>query len=256
MKIATAIALGWLLILSACGGNSNSGNTTGNFAGNWQMALQRDQTTTLKTESGFIVQSGGNLGGNFLLNGSTVCPGVGSAQGQVKGSNVSITVNQIGQTVNLTGVLDSSGSLTGTYSILASPCGINQVGSLTAMQVKTLAGTLQGTFTSNKTGGLVYQSSGKVAQAPNTGASAADLSGSMTSSNAPCFSELSISGSISGTSVVFNLLSTEGLALGQFHGTTTADATQITGIYDFLNTLPPPLGGCQDTGTAVFTVGS
>jgi hypothetical protein len=256
MKIVMTIALGFVLILSACGGSGNSSSTTGNFAGNWQMALQRDGTTTFKTESGFIVQSGENLTGNFLLNGSTVCPGVGSAQGQINGSNVSITVSQISQTVNLTGILGSGGSLSGTYSILASPCGINQVGTLTAMQVKTLAGMLQGTFTSNKTSGLVYQGSGKVTQASNTGASAADLSGSMTSSDAPCFSELSMSGSISGTSVVFNLLSTEGLALGQFHGTTTADATQITGIYDFLNTLPPPLGGCQDTGTAVFTVGS
>jgi hypothetical protein len=246
-----------LMFLTSCGGGGGStGTPTGNFAGNWQISLQRDQSNTLKTESGFLVQSGDALSGNLLLTGDTNCAGVGAAQGQVSGSNVAINVSQIGQTVNLTGSLASSGSASGSFSIFASPCGSTQVGTWTASQVQTLAGSLQGTFTSTSPqfSGVIYQISGKVTEAPNTGESAANLSGSMTSTNAPCWSSVSISGSISGTSVVFNLLSSEGVALGQFHGTATTDASTITGVYDFLNTQPPPLNGCQDFGTAVVMV--
>ena len=255
MKTVTALSLACLMITTACGsGNGSSGTSTGNFAGNWQITLQRDQTDTLKTESGFLVQSGDVLTGSFLLTGDTNCAGIGSAQGQVSGSNVAISVSQIGQTLDFTGSLGSSeGSASGSYSILASPCGSTQVGTWTASQVQPLTGTLQVTFTSTGTSG-VYQAAGKVTQAPNTGGSATKLSGSLTSTDAPCFNVASISGLISGTSVVFNLLSSEGVALGQLHGTTTAAATTITGLYDFLNTQPPPLNGCQDSGTAVVVV--
>jgi hypothetical protein len=255
MRAITALSLVLLMTLTACG--NGPGTSVGNFAGNWQMTLQRDQTntaSTLKTESGFLVQSGGALTGNLLLTGDTYCAGVGSAQGQVSGSNVAISLNQIGQTINLTGSLGSTGSISGTYSILASPCGSTQVGTWTATQVQALTGNLQGTFTSTQTSGVVYQVSGNVTQAANTGGSAANLSGSMTSTNAPCFSSVSISGSISGTSAVFNLLSSEGVSIGQFSGTTTSDASTITGLYNFLNTQPPPLNGCEDFGTAVVTV--
>jgi uncharacterized protein YfaS (alpha-2-macroglobulin family) len=56
---------------------------------------------------------------------------------------------------------------------------------------------------------------------------------------------------ISGTSVVLNLLSAEGVALGKYQGTTTTDATSMTGYYRFSNAVT---GGCQDIGGATFTV--
>jgi hypothetical protein len=153
-----------LMFLTSCGGGGGStGTPTGNFAGNWQISLQRDQSNTLKTESGFLVQSGDALSGNLLLTGDTNCAGVGAAQGQVSGSNVAINVSQIGQTVNLTGSLASSGSASGSFSIFASPCGSTQVGTWTASQVQTLAGSLQGTFTSTSPqfSGVIYQIPGK-----------------------------------------------------------------------------------------------
>jgi hypothetical protein len=242
------------LLLTSCGGSNSGGNTTANLAGNWQMTLQRQNTTTTKTESGFLVQSGNSLSGEFLLNGDTNCPGVGSASGQISGSNVAISVSQVGQTVNLTGAMGTTpSSINGNYSILAAPCGSNQVGTWTATQVQPFSGNFQGTFTSTFSSGLVFAFSGTVTQGTNLGTSTANLTGNMTSTNAPCFATASLQGSISGTSIVLNLLSAEGIPLGQIHGTTTANVSTTNAIYDFLN-QQSPLSGCQDYGTAVLTL--
>lgn len=251
------LASSFLLLTSCGGGNPNAGITTANLAGNWQMTLQRQNTTSTKTESGFLVQSGNSLTGEFLLNGDTNCAGVGSAFGQISGSNVAISVSQVGQTVNLTGAMGTNpSSISGNYSILAAPCGSNQVGTWTATQVQPFSGNFQGTFTSTFSGGLVFAFSGTVAQGPNMGITSASLTGNMTSTNAPCFTTANLQGSISGTSIVLNLLSAEGTALGQIHGTTTANVSTTSAIYDFTNSQQPPLNGCQDFGTAVLILKS
>jgi hypothetical protein len=243
------------LLLTSCSGSQPAGNTTANLAGNWQMTLQRQNTTSTKTESGFLVQSGNSLSGEFLLNGDTNCAGVGSALGQISGSDVAISVSQIGQTVNLTGAMGTTpSSISGNYSILAAPCGSNQVGTWTATQVQPFSGNFQGTFTSTFSAGLVFAFSGSVTQGKNMGTSTANLTGNMTSTNAPCFTTANLQGSISGTSIVLNLLSAEGTPLGQIHGTTTANVSTTNAIYDFLNSQQPPLSGCQDFGTAVLTL--
>lgn len=219
------------------------------------MTLQRQDTNTTKTESGFLIQSGDSLTGEFLLNGDTNCAGVGSALGQISGSNVTISVTQVGQTVSLMGSLGTSpSSISGNYSILAAPCGSNQVGSWSATQVQPFSGNLQGTFTSTFSSGLVFAFSGTVTQGQNTGTSTASLTGNMTSTNAPCFTTANLQGSISGTSVVLNVLSSEGVALGQIHGTTTSNVSSTNAIYDFTNSQQPSLNGCQDFGTAVLTL--
>jgi len=241
------------LLLASCGGSgTKAGITTGNLGGNWQMTLQRQNTTSTKSESGFLIQSGNSLTGEFLLTGDTNCAGIGAALGQISGSSVAISVSQIGQTVNLTGAMGTNpSSITGNYSILAAPCGSNQVGTWTATQVQPFAGSFQGTFTSTFSGGLVFTFSGTVAQGPNMGTSTASLTGNMTSTSAPCFTTANLQGSISGTSIVLNLLSAEGTALGQVHGTTTANVSTTNAIYDFTNSQA---SGCQDFGTAVLTL--
>jgi hypothetical protein len=247
--------IGSLLLLTSCGGgNSNAASTTPNLAGNWQMTLQRQDTTTIKTESGFLVQTGGSLTGEFLLTGATNCAGIGSAQGQISGSNVAITVAQVGQTVNLAGALGTNSAITGNYSILAAPCGSNQIGAWSATLVQPFSGKLQGAFASTYSSGFKFTFSGNVSQGPNTGTSSASLTGNMTSSDAPCFHSANLSGSISGTSIVLNLLSSEGVALGQIHGTTTAKATTTTAVYDFISPQSAPPNGCEDFGTVVITL--
>jgi hypothetical protein len=239
--------------LSSCGSSGGIGSMS-SLAGNWQMVLQSNGSS--ENQSGFLLQSGTALTGAIVLSGQTSCPGVGAAQGQVKGSEVSIGVVRTGQSLQLMGTAPSDGStMSGNFSILAAGCGVSEVGSWSASHIKPLGGNLSGTFTSGVSG-LVFHFTGTIAQGPNTGASNATLSGSMTSTDAPCFQSASIAGLISGTAVVFNLLTTEGLALGQYRATATTDASTLTGTYDFSNgqsQLPP---SCQDFGTATVKVGA
>ena len=243
-----------LSALSCGGGSGGTAASPGALSGNWEMTLTGTGTPpsgpTVMTESGFLTQSGSSLGGSILLSGATPCLGLGTMSGTVSGSNVAITVAQTGQTVTLTGTATSgSTSMAGIYSVLASGCGASTVGTFTATQIKPLSGNFQATFTSGEFVGTVYDFAGKLTQEPNTGASFATLSGTMTSTNAPCIRSFSIAGLIRGTSVVFNFLASDGSSQGQYRGTTTADGTTLTGTYDFL----AQSNGCfGDAGTVTM----
>lgn len=238
----------FLVVFAACGGGSpNQSSPSGGIAGNWQMALSNNPA---KMPSGFLLQAGNSINGGLLLSGG--CSGVGSAQGQLTGSNVSITVSVTGQTLSLTGTAMPDGSsMSGNYSILDSGCGASNVGTWTATRVKALAGSFQGTFTSTTTNNLVFHFAGTLTQGPNTGASYASLSGSMTSTDAPCASTVSISGQISGTSTVLNLIGSDGTPVGKIDTTVTPDASSMAGTYAFINTQVPLACG-TDFGTVVF----
>lgn len=242
-----------LALMTSCGGGSSSAP---GLSGNWQLTLVNTQTNASKSESGFLLQSGNSVTGSVLLTGQTNCAGTGSAQGKVNGSNVDITVNQVGQTVGLTGTIATGGSaMSGAYTILASPCGNSQVGTWSASLVSPLTGNLNATFTSTATPGLVFQFTGTINQGPNAGGTSASLSGSMQSTNAPCLTNLSLAGQISGTTIVLNLLSTEGIAIGQYLGTTTTNASTVTGTYN-LQPQSPLQSGCHDFGNAALTLQS
>jgi hypothetical protein len=248
MKILIPLFLVGTIGLAACGsGGGNSG-----VSGNWQFLLTNPATGAVKQESGFLLQSGNSLAGNVLLTGSTICPGIGSAQGQVTGTGVSLSVIQIGQTITLTGTSSGNGSqMGGNYSILASPCGTTQVGVWSGTQIPTFSGNIQATFTSGTSPGQVIHSIGTISQGPNTGASATTLSGKMTSTDSPCFSNAVITGQISGTAVLLNIATTEGATIGQFIGKATTDATSASGTYDF---FPHGATPCFNYGTATITV--
>jgi hypothetical protein len=264
MRSLRASSLLLVIVLTACGGTGSSKTKQPTISGNWQFALQSTTYSETETASGFLVQSPkGVVSGGVLLSGQTVsgtteCQGVGSATGQATGSNLSLAVTPAGQTLNFTGTsANSSTTMSGNYSILASGCGQTEVGTWTAQQVSPLTGSFQATFTSTFTVGLVFQFSGTVTQSANTGGSTATLLGTMTSSNSPCFSSATIQGVISGTSLVFNLFTADGIALGKYTGTVTTDGTSIAGPYRFSNPSDPNiLAGCGggDGGTAAFTV--
>jgi hypothetical protein len=225
------------------------------------MTLQ--SATSSETQSGFLLQTGKSVTGSLLLSGQTIsgqpdCAGVGSALGQMDGSGLSMTVSPAGQTVSLTGAAANNfTSLTGNYSILASGCGQTETGTWTANRVNPLSGAFQATFTSSFTSGLVFAFTGTISQGTNTGGSTATLSGTMTSSNSPCFSSASVTGVITGTSVVLNLATADGISLGKYSGTLATDATSMTGSYRFSNASNPDiLAGCGggDGGDATFSV--
>jgi hypothetical protein len=240
-----------LAMLTACGGGDNS--KPASLSGNWQIQLQSD--TSSETQSGFLLESGHNITGGLQLSGQTIsgvaeCVGVGSVQGQASGSNVAMSVSLAGQTANLNGTsgIDLT-TMSGNYSILTSGCGQTEVGKWTGTQVKPLTGNFQFTFTSGASPAAFHYLV-TITQGPNTGQSTTTLSGSMTSSDAPCLSSASIAGVISGTSVILNFLSTDGLSLGKYQGTMTSDAKSISGFYRFSN---PAIGSCDDIGGATAT---
>lgn len=201
-----------------------------------------------------MLQAGKSLAGQFALSGN--CAGVGSAQGEMNGAALSLTVNQAAQSIGLTGNVAGGGStISGDYSILSSGCGATETGTWTAEKIKTLSGTFTGEFTSGVIGVAPFEFTGAVSQGGNTGASFATMTGSMTSTNAVCFTAATITGTISGKSVVLNILTSDGIAAGQVSGSASADATTVTGTYDFFN-ASKPLPGCPlgDFGTVTLTL--
>jgi len=250
------VSLLYLAALVACGGGDKTTNGAV-VTGNWQISLQQDQTNVLRAVSGFLLQAGDSVSGNLLFTSETNhCAGVGPASGQVNGSALTLTVGQTGQTITLTGtVANGNSSMSGNYSILASPCGNTQTGTWTGNQVPPFTGNLQGTLVSTSTAydGQQFQLSGTIRQGPNTGGSTANLSGSIATTD-PCLASASISGQISGTAVVLNVMSAEGVSVAQIRGTAASDATSIAGTFNISNSQTPPVGGCQDFGTTTITV--
>jgi hypothetical protein len=243
-----------VILYAACGGGGSSKTDTPGLSGNWQMSLKRADSNVVKTASGFLLQAGDSLTGNLLVSaGAGDCAGVGLASGQVNASNVTLTVGQAGRTVNFSGTVGTGSpmSMSGSYSILASPCGATQTGTWTASEVQPLNGKLSGSFTSKS--GQQFQLGGMIAEGANTGSSIANLSGNLTTTDT-CFSSASLSGVISGTAMVLNPTSNEGVPLGLIQGTVSVDGTSITATYSFSNPNTPPLGGCEDSGTATIDV--
>lgn len=238
-----------LLCMAAATSCGSNGRPAISIAGNWQMSLSNNSG---KIPSGFLLQAGNALNGDILISGN--CSGVGTAQGQLSGSNVSLTVDAAHQTLALSGTATSDGSsMSGGYSVLAAGCGFSNTGTWTASRVSNFSGQFQGTFTSTVTQNLIFHFSGTVAQGANTGSSFAALSGSMTSTDATCFTGAEISGQISGTAIVLNLADANGVALGKIDGTIALNASSMSGNYYFINTqVPLPCG--SDFGTVAFTV--
>src|SRR5208282_3926831 len=251
MKTLGAIALVLAMISTGCGTSSSSTPPTDNLSGNWQMTLQ--SATSSETQSGFLLQSGTTITGSILFSGQTIsgqtsCAGVGATVGQLSGGGVTMTESPVGDTISLTGVPSTNfTSMSGSYSILASGCGQTEVGTWTGTKVSPLTGNFGATFT--LAGANDFHFLGTITQGPNTGGSDANLTGTMTSTDSPCFAQATIAGVISGTSVVLNLLTSDGVTLGKFSGTMTTDAASVTGGYKFSNASDPTaLGACDGYG--------
>lgn len=235
--------------LFSCNGNKTTAKSasSGLLSGNWQIVLQpADSSAASLTEYGFLLQSGNSVRGQLALTDPGSCSGLGSVTGEVAKANVAITINHIGQSVNLTGTVSGDGSsMSGTYSVLASGCSDgSSTGTWSATSIKQVTGSYVATFTSNTLGAFTFVTS--LAQGPNSGMSVSTLSGTMTSSNAPCGNSLSVTGVIGGTSMAVNFAAPDGMAVGQFTGTTSADATSLSGQYEFVSQA---VGCSGDAGT-------
>ena len=133
------------------------------------------------------------------------------------GQNLNLTVNEGGATLSLTGT-GSGSAMGGTYSLVASGCGKDDSGTFTATQIKPLNGALQGVLHSTKNQGVLqggdFAMTGEILQGDNIGASTAQVTGTISSPNFPCFANATLSGTISGASLQLNIIGLTGAVIG------------------------------------------
>jgi hypothetical protein len=225
----------------------NSSSTGGSIAQN---------AVPPKTSSGFLVQNGDIVTGSIMFT-DPPCSGVGSVDATVSGASISLQLNPAGVNINLSGIIGSGqNSMSGSYTILSTGCSNgSETGTWTANLVAPLKGNIQATFTSKFIGPLAL--TGQLSQGPNTGISNASLTGHLSAANY-CFSTANITGLISGTSVVMNLVNPDGTIIGQVSGTASLDGTSVAGTYQVTGLgkgaepNPPCVNG--DSGTVTMTL--
>lgn len=267
-----------LITLPGCGGGgSASGDPppSSQLSGNWQFTMQAppDGSYVGGLQGGFLLQANnGSVSGSTIFSvaipqsppvSPIVCSsGSAAISGSLSGQTVTITAVAGSQTFSLSGSLDTSDTtLTGTYSSTAgtavdgTPCGTVQSGlSWSAVLVPPIMGSLQGNFHSTQ-GGTAFPDqdfavSGTFTQGPNTGASSATVTGTLLfqdpqtlANDYPCITQASVTGQISGNSVILQVFGTNGLDVGQIGSIVTSapvtfDSTQ--GGYILHNTGTGP----------------
>ncbi len=271
-RIITALSVVGTLLLAGCGSSSNSNTSLPlTLSGNWQFTVANppDGSFLGGVQGGFLVANNGSVTGQLVY--SVSLPDVsnpcnsGSAPitGTISGQTVTLTAVASSQTFVFTGMLSSdSSTMVGTYTSTAgtagdgSPCGTAQTGlQWSAVSVPTLTGTFQGNF--HSTGGVAglsnqdFPAIGMLTQGPNIGATSATISGTLSFvippsvvSDYPCFADATLTGQISGNSVLMQIVGNDGSTLGQIGGPIGSFST--TGIAPVtLNTVQ---GGSVLTG--------
>jgi hypothetical protein len=250
----------------SCGNAKPAPSTASQLAGNWQFTLVRHNSTQQWTFSGFLLQSSNTVTGSFIL-GAAGCQGVGAVSGTFDGQNLQLTVNALGQDFSLTGGLasgDSSGNtMAGQFSDPAGGCiSFSSTGVWTAVRVPALTGSFQGSFV--PTSGSPYPTinvTGALTQTPNTGSSIGLLSGTISPTTGsfnlcPYLSNSTISGFISGTTVILNFYGPDAAPVGQlplqgFTVTLAPDGSSLTGEFG-LSALSSTCGLINGTATITF----
>ena len=230
---------------TACGGsgNSNSTSAVGPLTGNWQISLIQEYPTpvTPLSISGFLTQSDQTVAGS--VNGPTitnskgpVCGGTAQITGTVNGQTVALTENLGGTTYNFTGTLSSDNqSISGDYAGQGGACfPQSTTGTWTALLIPPLTGSFTGTLSDSSYMTLLtglspvapIQVSGSITQSANAGGSNASLTGTIAAVGYPCFSTVSLSGTISGQNVYLNIFDFSGEPVG-FLGVPSSPATVV-----------------------------
>ena len=243
MKGRLVLVLAGLAVLAGCGGSSKQAST-GALAGNWQFTLQKStnpRTATLL--SGFLQQTAKTVTGAVELtpplSSTPTCGGAFQVTGTNDGQNVTLTVNEGGATVSLTGT-SSASAMGGTYSLVAAGCGKDESGTWTATLVQPVTGNFQGILhsTDGNTNanpllkGSDFAITGQILQGDNVGATSATLTGTVsavtTAPNVdyPCFADATLSGSITGTQVQIEVIGSKGTVIGTI-GSATASANAV-----------------------------
>ena len=262
LRLQIVVCLILPILLTGCGsGNSNTGSTSsGGISGNWQISLQPSIPKSKPiAQSGFLLENNGVLTGGMAVQ-NNACPGTGNVLGSVSGSNITFSVTPAGLDLEFTGSMTKAGTMGGNYTVLSTGCTGNftapQTGTWTANQVSPLNINIQGLFTSshqNLNPGT-FNITGKVTQGPSTGESTTSLAGTLSATGYCFFTTANVSGTISGTSVVLNVVGSDGTQIGQINGTTSLDGSSFNGSYRMIGLgpghEPPCVNG--DTGTVTW----
>lgn len=231
MKSFVTASLAWFLLISlGCGGGSSSVSTSGPLSGNWQVNLVQNYPgpQTQLSVSGFLTQSSNSLAGSVQgptttsASGNTTCGGVGPLAGTVSGQSVSFSVSPGGTVFNFTGTISSDNtSMSGTYQAETGACFIDpSTGTWTAALIPPLNGSFTGTIIDSQYMAAFTGSSspinvsGTLSQTPNVGGNSASVSGTITAQGYPCFATASLTGTISGSSVLLSVYSYNGDLIG------------------------------------------
>jgi hypothetical protein len=228
------------------------------LSGNWQITLNRQTNPVPLTYTGFLLQTNNSVTGSLILGDG--CSGDGPVKGTINGQSLQLDVNEFGQNLTLTAALPSTGSastfLGGQFSTVTGGCTYSSSGTWSAVQVAPITGPFHGKLVSSAGNGTV-DVAGTFTQGPNTGASYATLSATLSTTSVPPFcsyvATASITGVISGTTATLFFFDANGTQMNTFPlvATVALDGTSLTVDYFFL----PISSSCQtgngqgDTGT-------
>jgi hypothetical protein len=273
------------MVLSACGGSGASGGSqqSASLSGNWQftVAPPADGSFLGGPQGGFLLQTNGLVTGAAVYSVSLPAQGGGNPTlcnsgsapitGTISSQNVTLTAVAGNQTFGFTGMLSPDGStMMGTYTSTAgtapggAACGTVQTGlQWSAVLVPPITGSIQGSF--HSTGGVSglanqdFAVSGSLTQGENIGASNATITGTLSFvdpttnlSDYPCFPMASVNGQISGSTVILQIIGTNGANLGQIGASANSGLQTVsvnsTSQGNVLNSAVPPVYAVSATG--------
>ena len=252
-SLASLVAL--CLLTSGCGGSSVANSPVADWpvSGNWQMTLQNHGALT-RTQSGFLLENNNVVRGTLIFANSP-CAGLSPVSGTVRGSDVSLSVEPTGMSIDLTGTLDpNQASMSGSYMTLASGCGKPETGTWTGDLVKPLNGSFQGRFVSTRSG-TNFPITAEITQGPNGGTASTSVTGTLSITGYSCFATANISGLVSGTSVVINFGDSQSPQVGQLTAISTLDGSSLSGAFSIpAQRVPGASCHAGDVGTFTLTM--
>ena len=258
MRLGAAILISCSIALLACGGGGGGGAANGALTGNWEITLQRHGLPEPLTYTGFLIQNGSSITGSVILGDA--CSGVGPVTGTVNGQNLTLDINEFGQDLSLIGNMTAgSAPIGGQFSTAAGACTTfdTSTGTWSAVPVTPLNGSFTGVLSSTADTGLPpVNVTGTLTQGPNTGASNAILSGTITATSAASsfcsyLTTATLTGTISGEVVTLNLYGPDGSLISQISAATiTPDGASLSGEYAFQQISKSCTG---DSGTLQLT---
>ena len=200
-------------------------------AGNWQIDLMDSTGNVASAATGFLQQSGSSLTGGFNVNG---CTSSSTATGTVGGNsgpntiNLSLSVNN--QTLNIVGsgigTITPGTAIEGNYTVGAVTCPISGLtATVSGQQISAVSGGFHGSLQS--TGGNNFTIAGTATQGAYASGSSAPVTGTATATGSTCFSSLNLTGTISGTSIAWQLASSDGSQVVELTAAPSSAAGQL-----------------------------